>query len=168
MIFYADIIKDFVNGTYLQMSTMIVYKGSQPSATEFIAGVNSGIYKWSGLNLLQAHSDVELTARPFESQYRVELTLDSTSTIYYTNQNSGAAQWAVLFHESMIDQSLPLPLLSNPSANSIEFARDITEQDLFMIVPVSNSSGSGVLKFATIDFDGSKNELEYFSLNFSA
>jgi hypothetical protein len=165
MIFYADIIKDFVDNAYVRMSTMMVYKGSQPSVAEYVTGVNSGIYKWAGSELLQACSDVQLTSHPFESTYRIELTLNSTSTKYYINQNTGAAQWAVLFHNSMMSSSTPL--LSNPSVNSIEFARNITENDLFMIVPVSNNAGSGVLKFSTVDFDGSKNELDYFSLNFS-
>lgn len=163
MIFYADVAKDLVDDSYKLLTTMVVYKEKQPSVAEYVAKVNDGTYKWTGLYLLQAYTGVALSSNKFESLYRIEKTGEGTS---YVGQNIGAAEWAVLFDESMLNGTNKL-LEVDSITNSINFVRNITEDDLFMIVPVSDTTGVGVLRFDTINFDGSEKSIRKFTLNFS-
>ena len=163
MIFYADVAKDLVDDSYKLLTTMIVYKEKQPTVAEYVSKVNDGTYKWTGSYLLQAHTNVVLGASKFESLYRMEQISEG---LVYVNQNTGSAEWAVLFDESMLVGSNKL-LEFNSGTNSMNFVRNITENDLFMIVPVSDTTGVGVLRFDSVNFDGSEKAIRKFTLNFS-
>lgn len=163
MIFYADVTEDLVDDTYKLLTTMVIYKENQPSVAEYVAKVNNGTYKWNGSYLLQVYTGVVLNSKKFESLYRIEKISDGTS---YVGQNIGSAEWAVLFHESMLVGSNKL-LEFNSDTNSMDFVRNITENDLFMIVPVSDTTGVGVLRFDTINFNSSEKSIRKFTLNFS-
>lgn len=163
MIFYADVAKDLVDDSYKLLTTMVVYKEKQPSVAEYVSKVNDGTYKWTGSYLLQAHTNVGLGASKFESLYRMEQITEGLS---YVSQNTGSAEWAVLFDGSMLVGANKL-LEFNSSTNSMDFVRNITENDLFMIVPVSDTTGVGVLRFDSVNFDGSEKAIRKFTLNFS-
>jgi hypothetical protein len=163
MIFYSDVAKDFAEDSYQNLTTMIVYKGSQPSVQNYVSGVNNNLFSWSGSYLLQAYKDVDLTVNKVGSTYKIEK--DSLAGTTYGNyiKQAGTAEWAVLFDVSMIND-----LLAFTNTNEINFLRNITEDDLFMIVPVSNTAGDGVIRFDTIMFNGIDNNIiKKFSLNFS-
>lgn len=167
MIFYSGVARDLVESTYIYLVSMAVYKGSQPSVENYITGVNNGTYKWAGSNLLQAYKDVDLTVNKVESVYKIEK--NSSDNTEYGNYigGTGLAEWAVLFDRSMFQGTNKL-LEFNSSTNQLSFLRNITDNDLFMIVPVSNASGDGVLRFNTINFTGSTNKvIKKFTLNFS-
>jgi hypothetical protein len=164
MIFYSDVARDFAEDVYVRLTTMVVYKGTQPSVTEYI---NSGTYAWTGNYLLQAYKDVDLTVNNIESTYRINK--DSPNGTSYGNyiKQAGTAEWAVLFDWSMLEGTNKL-LEFNSITNSLDFLRNVTENDLFMIVPVSNAAGAGILRFDTTDFDGLlNNPIKKFTLNFS-
>lgn len=165
MIFYSEVARDFAEKVYTHLTTMVVYKGSQPSVQDYITKVNDGIYTWSGDQMLQAYNSVDLTVTKIESTYRIKKnSQDGTSYGDYICR-SGKAEWAVLFDKSMNEGSNKLLEFSG---YQMIFLRNITANDLFMIVPVSDAAGAGVLRFDTIDFDGSSNnEIKKFTLNFS-
>ena len=167
MIFYSNVASDLAQDSYRLLTTMVVYKGKQPSVTDYVTNVNNGTYKWTGNYLLQSYKDVDLTVVKFESVYKVKK--NSVDATLYGNYicRSGLAEWAVLFDKSMSEGSNKL-LEFNSTTNSMNFLRNITENDLFMIVPVSDTSGAGVLRFSTIVFNGSANRpIKQFTLNFS-
>lgn len=166
MIFYSDVAKNLAEGTYVYLISMAVYKGSQPSVANYVTGVNNGTYKWTGNNLLQAYKDVDLTVNKVESVYKIEKnSAENTAYGDYVGI-AGSAEWAVLFDKSMFQGTNKL--LEFSSNNQLTFLRNITEDDMFMIVPVTNSSGDGVLRFNTIDFNGTTNKaIKKFTLNFS-
>ena len=56
MIFYSDVARDFAERVYTRLTTMVVYKGTQPSVQDYITKVNDGIYTWSGDQMLQAYN----------------------------------------------------------------------------------------------------------------
>lgn len=168
MIFYSDVARDLVNDTYRNLTTIVVYKGSQPSVEDYIIGVNNGSYKWNGLNLLQAYKNVDLVVNTVSTTYKIEKNSTDETTYGDYIKQAGIAEWAVLFDSSMIDTSNTNKLLEFTNTNELNFLRTITENDLFMIVPVSDAAGDGVIRFNTIDFDGSTNQaIKKFTLNFS-
>lgn len=163
MIFYSDVARDFAEDSYQNLTTMIVYKGSQPSVQNYISGVNNDLFNWNGSYLLQAYKDVDLTVNKVGSTYKIEKDSVAGTTYGDYIKQAGIAEWAVLFDVSMTDD-----LLEFTNDNKINFLRNITEDDLFMIVPVSNAAGDGVIRFDTIDFNGTTNKaIKKFSLNFS-
>ena len=167
MIFYSDVARDLATDTYVNLTAMVVYRGSQPSIQNYITGVNSGTYKWNGNYLLQAYKDVELSVNAVNKLYKVEKSTSTTDKEYgdYIKQ-AGNAQWAVLFDTSMLEGENQLLEFTN--TNQLNFLRNITEEDLFMIVPVSTTLGYGVIRFDTIEFNGLDNQvIKKFSLNFS-
>ena len=166
MIFYSDVAREFAEDVYIRLTTMVVYKGVRPSVQDYVAKVNDGTYNWTGNHLLQAYKDVDLTVNKIESTYRI--SKDSpTGTSYgsYIRQ-SGIAEWAVLFDFSMLEGETKL-LEFDSNTNRLNFLRNITENDLFMIVPVSDAAGAGVLRFNTVTFDNSNKVIKKFTLNFS-
>jgi hypothetical protein len=166
MIFYSDVAKDFAEDVYSRLTTMVVYKGTRPTVQSYISKVNDDTYKWSGNYLLQAYKDVDLKVNKIESTYRISKNSpDGTEYGDYIRQ-SGNAEWAVLFDLSMLEGTNKL-LEFDPSTNRLNFLRNLTENDLFMIVPVSDASGAGVLRFDTITFDNSNKVIKKFTLNFS-
>jgi hypothetical protein len=167
MIFYSDVADDLAQDSYSLLTTMVVYKGKQPSVADYITNVNNGTYTWTGIYLLQSYKDVDLTVIKVESVNKIKKnSVDGTLYGDYIGQ-SGLAEWAVLFDKTMSEGSNKL-LDFNTSTKSMNFLRNITEDDLFMIVPVSNTSGEGVLRFDTIVFNGSVNRpIKQFTLNFS-
>jgi hypothetical protein len=165
MIFYSDVAKNLAEGTYVYLTGMVVYKGLQPSIKNYVTGVNNGNYKWSGSNILQAYKDVELAVNKTDSIYKIKKT--SADNTLYGNYigSTGTASWAVLFDRSMF---LGTNKLLEFTSNQLNFLRNITENDLFMIIPVTASSGDGVLRFDTISFDGTTNKaIKEFTFNFS-
>lgn len=166
MIFYSGVASDLAQDSYRLLTTMVVYKEKQPSVAEYVTKVNDGTYKWSGNYLLQAYTNVDLSVSKFESINRIEKnSIDGTLYGNYICQ-SGLAEWAVLFDKTMLEGSNKL-VEFNTNTNSMNFLRNITEDDLFMIVPVSDTSGAGVLRFDTINFNGSNKAIKQFTLNFS-
>ena len=166
MIFYSAVARDFAEDVYIRLTTMVVYKGAQPSVQNYISKVNDGTYKWTGNYLLQAYKDVDLTVNKIESTYRISKdSPNGTSYGDYVRQ-SGTAEWAVLFDFSMLEGTNKL-LEFDSNTNRLNFLRNITENDLFMIVPVSNAAGAGVLRFDTVTFDNSNKVIKKFTLNFS-
>lgn len=167
MIFGDNIKKDFAELTYKNMTSALVYRGKQPTVAEYISRVNDGTYTWSGNFLLQAYKNIQLNVRKIESTYRVEKTSPSRTLHGDFMCQNGAAEWAALFNSSMIDGSDKL-LDFNSTTNTVSFLRDITDNDLFMIVPVTDMLGDGVLRFISIDFYADENNpLKKYSLNFS-
>jgi hypothetical protein len=166
MIFYSDVASDLAQDSYKLLTTMVVYKEKQPSVAEYVTKVNNGTYTWSGSYLLQAYTNVNLTVSKFESINRIEKS--SVDSLPYRNYicQSGLAEWAVLFDKNMLEGSNKL-LEFDTNTNSLNFLRNITEDDLFMIVPVSDTSGAGVLRFDTINFNGTNKAIKQFTLNFS-
>jgi hypothetical protein len=165
MIFYSDVARDFAQDVYTQLTTMVVYKGTQPSVQDYITKVNNGTYTWAGNYLLQAYNGVDLAVTKIESTYRINK--NSIAGTEYGNfiASSGTAEWAVLFDKSMSVGTNKLLTFSN---NQLIFSRNITENDLFMIVPVSDAAGAGIVRFDTTNFDGvSNNAIQKFTLNFS-
>ena len=170
MIFYSDVVRDLVNDTYRNLTTMVVYKGSQPSVQNYVIGVNNGSYKWSGSYLLQAYKNVDLVVNTVSTTYKIEKNSPNGTTYGNYIKQSGTAEWAVLFDNSMIKTSASdtNKLLEFTVTNELNFLRTMTEEDLFMIVPVSDAAGDGVIRFNTIDFDGVANQaIKKFTLNFS-
>ena len=109
---------------------------------------------------------IQDSVNKIESTYRI--SKDSpTGTSYgsYIRQ-SGIAEWAVLFDFSMLEGTTKL-LEFDSNTNRLNFLRNITENDLFMIVPVSDAAGAGVLRFNTVTFDNSNKVIKKFTLNFS-
>ena len=165
MIFYSDVARDFAEDVYVRLTTMVVYKGTQPSVQDYISKVNDGTYTWTGNHLLQAYKDVDLAVNKIEATYRInKVSPDGTSYGNYIKQ-AGTAEWAVLFDLSMLEGSNKL--LEFSSTTGLNFLRTVTENDLFMIVPVSDAAGAGILRFNTINFDGLNNPIKKFTLNFS-
>jgi len=165
MIFYSNVADDLVQDSYLSLTTMVVYRGKQPSVEEYITKVNNGIFAWTGNYLLQAYKNVDLSSSKFESVTKIAKS-SPNGTLYgnYIRQ-SGLAEWAVLFDKTMSEGTNKL---LNFNASSMDFVRNITENDLFMIVPVSDTSGVGVIRFDSIDFNGITNKpIKRFALNFS-
>lgn len=165
MIFYSDVARDFAERVYTRLTTMVVYKGTQPSVQDYITNVNDGSYTWSGDSMLQAYNSVDLAVTKIEATYRIgkNSPIDTTYGDYICR--SGSAEWAVLFDKSMLEGSNKLLEFSN---YQLVFLRNITANDLFIIVPVSDTAGAGVLRFDQINFDGvTNNAIEKFTLNFS-
>ena len=105
MIFYSNVASDLAQDSYRLLTTMVVYKGKQPSVTDYVTNVNNGTYKWTGNYLLQSYKDVDLTVVKFESVYKVKK--NSVDATLYGNYicRSGLAEWAVLFDKSMSEGS---------------------------------------------------------------
>jgi hypothetical protein len=170
MIFYSDVVRDLVQDSYKNLTNMVVYKGRQLSAQEYVEGINTGTHNWNGTYLLQAYNNVDLTVNKVGSTYKIEKNSAVGTTYGNYIKQSGTAEWAVLFDNSMIKTSASdtNKLLEFTVTNELNFLRTMTEEDLFMIVPVSNTAGDGVLKFNTIEFDGVANQaIKKFTLNFS-
>lgn len=165
MIFYSEVAEDLAQESYQMLTTMLVYKDKQPSVAEYITRVNNGTYKSSGNYILQAYTDVDLSVSKFGSVNRIE-KYSPIGTLYGNYIfRSGLAEWAVLFDSSMLEGETKLLEFNN---NTMNFLRNITEDDLFMIVPVSDVTGAGVLRFDSINFDGFENKaIRQFTLNFS-
>jgi hypothetical protein len=165
MIFYSDVAKDFAEDVYTHLTTMVVYKGAQPSVADYITRVNDGIYTWTGNDMLQAYNNVDLSVTKIEATHRIRKSSQAGTTYGDFICRSGKAEWAVLFDRSMSEGTNKLLEFSG---YQMIFLRNITINDLFMIVPVSNAAGAGVLRFDTIDFDGATNNaIKKFTLNFS-
>lgn len=165
MIFYSDVARDFADEVYTRLTAMVVYKGSQPSVQDYIDKVNDGTFTWSGDHMLQAYDSVDLSVTKIESTYRIKKNSPIGTSYGDYICRSGMAEWAVLFDKSMLEGTNKLLEFSN---YQLVFLRNITANDLFMIVPVSDTAGAGVLRFDKIDFDGvTNNAIEKFTLNFS-
>jgi hypothetical protein len=166
MIFSEDIKQGLAEITYKNMDSAIVYKGKQPSLEDYIIGVNNGTYTWTGNFLLQGYTGIDLHVVKVSNTYRIEK--DSPSRTFYGDYmcQDGKAEWAVLFHQNTLQGSNKL-LEFNSSTNQVNFLRNITDADLFMIVPVSDMLGVGVMRFISIDFVADENNpIKRFSLNF--
>lgn len=166
MIFYSNIADDSVQDSYLLLTTMVVYRGKQPSVAEYITKVNNGTYAWTGNYLLQAYKDVDLSKSKVESITKIEKNSPNGTSYGNYFRQDGLAEWAVLFDKTT---SQGTNKLLNFNTNSMNFIRNISENDLFMIVPVSNLTGLGVLRFDSIDFKGGNNPnpIKRFAVNFS-
>jgi hypothetical protein len=119
--------------------------------------------------MLQGYDSVNLAVTKIESTYRIKKNSQvGTSYGDYICRN-GQAEWAVLFDKSMVKTSASdTNKLLEFSNYQLVFLRNITASDLFMIVPVSDTAGAGVLRFDKIDFDGvTNNTIDKFTLNFS-
>lgn len=165
MIFYSEAPRDLAEDTYKNLTSMLVYKGKQPTVSSYITGVNNGTYTRTGNSLLQAYLNVNLAVAKVGSTYRVEKT-SPDGTIYGNYMHdSGIGEWAVLFDASMLLGANKL-LDFDAAANKVNFTRNITADDLFMIVPVTDTAGVGVLRFNSVTFSSSvNNAIKKFTLN---
>jgi hypothetical protein len=166
MIFYSNVADDLVQDSFILLTTMIVYRGKQPTVAEYITKVNNGTYTCTGNYLLQIYKDVDLSKSKVESVTKIEKNSpDGTSYGNYFCQ-AGLAEWAVLFDKTT---SQGTNKLLNFNTSPMTFTRNISENDLFMIVPVSDIKGVGVLRFDSIDFKSGNNPnpIKRFAVNFS-
>jgi hypothetical protein len=157
MIFSSNILDNLANETYKHLTTALVYKGTQPDSESYVSGVNNGTYDKTGIFLLHAYTGYTLTATKINEI--VQITKQSNGTNY--SVQSGFAEWAVLFHKNYVGSGK----LINFTGSNFSFLRNITEDDCFLIVPVSTLTGTGVLKFANIEFIGVAKNMENFYLN---
>ena len=166
MIFYSDIARDLTADTYRNLTTMVVYKGQQPSVEEFITKVNDGTYDWNGNFLLRSYKNVNLIVKKAGKVYKIEKE-NSPAPTTIVNVTSGTAEWAVLFDKTMVKtNTTDTNKLLEFNSTTMNFLRNITQDDLFMIVPVSDKTGPGVLRFDSIK-DNNDIIIEKFTLNFS-
>jgi hypothetical protein len=160
MIFYYEITQDLAEDTYQNLTTVLVYSGPQPTLANYMLGFLSN-YSTNGSKLLQAYTDLDVNVVEVGASHRVYNTKTNTSYGNYSF-NSGLAEWAVLFDRSMTGDLLRF------GGSSLTFLRQITNSDLFMIVPVSDNTGTGVLRFNNVSFSqtGQEEFIEKFTLNF--
>lgn len=166
MIFYSDAARDLAEDTYKNLSSVLVYKGDQPTVSEYVSGLNDGTFAVASGLLLQGYPNIGLTVNSYGSSFRVEKISPAGTSYGDFMVAGGIAEWAVLLHSSLLVGTNKL-LEFNSSTNQINFFRDITEDDLFMIVPVTTSTElSGVIRFESVDFDPLvNNRIEKYTLN---
>jgi hypothetical protein len=166
MIFYLEAAKDLAVDTYKNLTSVLVYKGNQPTVAEYVSKVNDGTFIRSGGLLLQGYPNIGLTVNQYGNSFRIEKISPAGTSYGDYMVASGIAEWAVLFHSAMLIGTDKL-LEFNSSTNEINFLRDITEDDLLMIVPVTTTTEvSGVIRFESVDFDSSvNNKIEKYTLN---
>lgn len=161
MIFYSGILEDLAKDTYQTLDSIIVYKGSQPARTSYIENF-SNEYSWDHANsqILKTFKNVDLAPMNAEPYYRLYKP-DSVSYQQYTKQ-SGSAEWAVLFDNTMVGDLISF------SDNKINFLRSLTDDDLFMIVPATNNSAdsAGVVRFNSIVLGSGTEQIQVFAINF--
>jgi hypothetical protein len=160
MIFYYEITKDLAESTYQNLTTFLIYAGPQPSVLNYISGFTT-TYSPSGSVLLQGYTDLDISVVEVGASHRIYNTKTETSYGNYS-VNNGLAEWAVLIDSSAVGDLLEF------SGSNINFLRAPTQNDLFMIVPVSDNTGDGVLRFNSVAFSatGSEEFIETFTLNF--
>jgi hypothetical protein len=159
MIFYYEITKDLAESTYQNLTTFLIYSGPQPTVEVYVD--NFTTYSPSGSVLLQGYTDLDISVVEVGASHRIYNTKTETSYGNYS-VNSGLAEWAVLIDSSAIGDLLEF------SGSTINFLRAPTQNDLFMIVPVSDNTGDGVLRFNSVAFTnpGTEEFIETFTLNF--
>lgn len=166
MIFYLDATKDLAEDTYKKLTSVLVYKGPQPTVSEYVSKVNDGTFTAAGGRLLQGYPNVGLTVNKYGNSYRVEKISPAGTSYGDYMVSAGVAEWAVLVHLSLLTGTNKL-LEFNSSTNEINFVRNITEDDFFMIVPVTTTTElSGVIRFESVEFDPLvNNKIEKYTLN---
>jgi len=109
--------------------SITLYEGLQPSMTEFVANFSTN-YNQSGVNTLQTYNINTFFDEQYLSSSSTRFVKRTGPDISFSKQSirSGTASWAVIFFQSS----------SMPST--------ITNDSKFIIVPVSNLSGLGILK----------------------
>ena len=160
MIFSTDVIKDFSSEVFGNLTTVLVYQGSIPSSGAYAAGFLT-TFSWTGTALLQAYNGLDMEVTVISQGYRLYKVGNQYSS--YSKQ-AGIATWAVL-----LDQSLTGDLISfNNQTNSLSFNRNITVNDPFMIVPVTDTTSNGVVRFSSVSFTHPADEvLQSFQINFT-
>jgi hypothetical protein len=147
MIFSSNVGQGLAENTFVNLKIMLVYEGSQPNILDFVVNFND--YKWTGSKVLQAYVNVDLLGSPFSARrYRIVKNSASGTDYGAFSKKSGTAAWAVLMHENLVNDLVQI----NSGAGSINFLRNITDTDAFMIVPVSDLSDNGVLRFSNLNF----------------
>jgi len=152
MLFSSNVGQGLAENTFVNLKIMLVYEGSQPNILDFVVNFND--YKWTGSKVLQAYVNVDLLGSSFSAKrYRIAKNSASGTDYGAFSKKSGTAAWAVLIHEDLISVDNSNRLISvDSSSGTINFLRNITDTDAFMIVPVSNLSDNGVLRFSNLNF----------------
>ena len=161
MIFYTGLIDTIVEQTYQHLTTALIYKGTQPDVDTYIERLNSGVYARTGNFLLHSYKNLVLDYARVNQIVQLSLSPSSSESVY--ENSAGFAEWAVLFHADNVGSG---KLLDFDGTGPV-FNRTITEDDYFMIVPVSSNTGVGVIKFANIEFTSGQKNLETFNMNVS-
>lgn len=167
MIFYDSILKDIAENTFKNLNIVVIYKDVQPSKDDFITNFST-TYSWTQTTtstaVLQAYENVDLGTTEVSGDYRVYKTSPSGTSYGPYVKNTGTASWAVLFDSSSSGDLLEF----NNDNNTLTFLRDVTDDDIFMIGPVSTLSSSGIVKFASLNFeDPAEEDLKGLTINFS-
>lgn len=165
MIFSPNIVKGIAQNSFDKLNLMLVYSGSKPSIANYIANFNS-TYSWTGSLLLQGYLKVDLAGvNDSENQYRIFKNSVSGTRYGAFSRQAGAASWAVLFSESLLNDLLQF----DAKNKTVRFLRNISVNDSFMMIPVSELNGDGVLQFNSTNFSHPAEEddtIESFSLRF--
>lgn len=106
-----------------------VYSGIQPTAQQVEANWTS--YKSSNSNCLAHYTGAVFQ---FNSGTNTYYWTNTTSSITATALNSGTATWAIIWQNTPVDVSLT----SIPSSGR------------FVVVPVTNTSGVGVIRYTNL------------------
>ena len=106
-----------------------VYSGPQPTAQQVEAN-------WTSYNsnnaICLAHYDGAAFA--FNAGTNTYYWTNPTQTITTTALNSGSATWAIIWHDTPVDISLT----------------SVPSQGLFVVVPVTTTTGVGVIRYTDI------------------
>ena len=123
--------------------SVLIYSGTQPSLADFIADFDTYYFTdislgSSGANLLAYYghaNGTESTAFNVNLSYSANEIFLNNSTFTSAYVNSGTASWAVIYASGDLD-----PIYDNISN---------ADNNPFMIVPVSDAAGNGVVKLST-------------------
>ena len=138
-----------------EQAAIALYEGNQPSINDFVANFSNN-YNQSGGNTLQIYNTYGIFNEQFPSQNSMRFAKRTGPDITYSKQSirSGTASWAAIFYQN---SSMPTT---------------ITDDTKFIIVPVSNLSGPGILKLrsTTVTYSNasSDNLIADFILDISA
>jgi hypothetical protein len=143
-----NMIYTYLTGQQADVS-IAVYSGNQPTASDYTTGFLDN-YTWSaGSQLLAVYGTVSGSGG---SSYSVQISTPSSTGVIQlsepsnsyatTRKRAGTASWAVIFQ-------------SSDMYNYVYNGSAIPSTLNFIIVPVSDLSGDGVIKFSTTEFNAS-------------
>jgi len=160
MIVNLEVVKDFSENIFENLTTVLVYQGPRPTVGVYIAGFLTD-FNWSGNYLLQAYNDIDLSVVKSNNSYRLYKVNGEYGSF---SRQAGIAAWAVLFDKNLTNDLIEF----NSQEKTVTFKRDIRSDDAFMIVPVTDSMTNGVLRFTSLSFTHPADEnIQRFEIDFS-
>lgn len=137
-------------GKYISIQ---VYKGTQPTATAFAAGYSTLYNPTTGSEILCFYGS---TSTNFYNTWSVSrnatsLFSDVTNSSYTTYYRDGTATWAAIFFDTGININTGTP-------NS--------GRSQYMIVPVTDPSGTGIVRLNSVTVSGSTPAFSDLNLSF--